>query len=130
MSELQHIVGRGGGSDGGSLLTQLAKFRFGRVLLWFGAAFFALASAGAGENGSVVLFIAFILAFVALIGHFVAARRKRVARASMRNTLTLLGLVLVFAVGALWLVFRRKKTVAERPPTQSEVDALIREAEA
>lgn len=132
VSELQAIVGGksggGGGGGPGMLLFALAQRRLGRVVLWFAAAF--LISSYASTHDGTVLFVSVILALFALFGHFMAARRKRKAKASRRNALMLWGLVLVAIVGALWLVFRRKKKGVQAPPTKAEIDAMILEASA
>ena len=131
------MSGGAGGSSGGAgdLLLHVAQLRSGRVFLWFATAFLVLSSFNLREHDSLYLLVAAILAFFALIGHFMSARRKRAARASRRSGLIFLAFVLVVLVSSLflvlWLVFRRKKdAVTEEPPTQSEIDTLIDEANA
>lgn len=122
-------------SDGGAQvivatgegLVQLARFRVGRVVLWFIAAWLTLSAITAhGEARPFQFFIAVGVAFIALVGHFVAERRRRAERAALRNGLALIGLVVASLVGGLWLAFRKKRGEAPTPPTEAEIDALIR----
>lgn len=122
-------------SDGGAQVivaagegvVKLARFRVGRVVLWFIAAWLTL-SAITAQSGSraVVFFIAVGVALVALIGHFLAERRRRAERAALRTALMLIGLVLVSLFGGLWLAFRKKRADEPPPPSEAEIDGLLR----
>jgi hypothetical protein len=123
-------------SDGGAAVIvkgaegafAIAKFRVGRVVLWIGAAWLALTAvtAKAGE-GMLWFFVALFVALVALVGGFLAERRKRAERAAMKNVLLLIGFTLLSIVSALWLVFRRKSAPELPPPSEAELDALVSE---
>lgn len=120
-------------SDGGAqvvveTVSMLAKFKVGRVVLWLMAAWLALTAATSHlRDASWWFFAAFALALTALIAGFIADRRKRAERASLRNALAFLGLTLVTLVGGLWLVFRRNDDAVTPPPSEREVNALVDE---
>jgi hypothetical protein len=121
-------------SDGGAQVivaagegvVQLARFRFGRVLLWFAAAWLTLSALTAHGESGALFFVALFLALTALIGSFLAERKRRAERAALRNGLMLLGMVGASLVGGLWLAFRKKKDAAVPPPTETEIDELLR----
>jgi len=120
-------------SDGGAKVivaagegvVQLAQFRVGRVLLWFIAAWLTLSAITARSEAGLYFFIAVAIALAALIGHLVAQRRRRAERAALRTTLVLMGLVLASLAGGVWLAFRRK-SAPSTPPTEAEIDELLR----
>jgi steroid 5-alpha reductase family enzyme len=121
-------------SDGGAQVivaagqgvVQLAKFSVGRVVLWFIAAWLTLSAVTAHSEARLYFFLAVAIAVVALIGHFIAERQRRAERAALRTTLVLMGVVLVSLVGGLWLAFRRKATPPSPPPSEAEIDELLR----
>lgn len=121
-------------SDGGAQVfvaagegvVQLAQFRMGRVVLWFVATWLALSALTASGERGALFFIALALALAALVGHFIAQRRQRAERAALKNFLVLMGLVLASLVGGLWLLFRRKAGPVAAPPTEAEIDELLR----
>ncbi len=121
-------------SDGGAQVivaagqgvVQLAKFSVGRVVLWFIAAWLTLSAITARSEASLYFFLAVAIALVALIGHFIAERKRRAERAALRSALKLIGVVLVSLVGGLWLAFRRKGTPPAPPPSEAEIDELLR----
>ena len=121
-------------SDGGAQVivaagegvVQLARFRFGRVVLWFTAVWLSLSALTAHGGSNVLFFVALFMALAALVGHFWAERKRRVERAALRTTLMMLGLVVVSLVGGLWLAFRKPRGVALPAPTEAEIDELLR----
>ena len=97
-------------SDGGAQVivkagegvVQLARFRFGRVVLWFTAAWLSLSAITASHDSSPFLFfVAGFLALAALIGHFIADRRRRAERAALRHALIFVGLFVASLAGGL-----------------------------
>lgn len=123
-------------SDGGAAVIgkgvegaiALTKFRVGRVVLWAGAAWLTLTAvtANAGD-GALFFFIAVGLALLALVGGFLAERKKRSERAALKSALMLIGFTLLSLVGAVWLVFRKKKAPEAPPPSQEELETLVGE---
>lgn len=122
-------------SDGGAQVivavgegvVQLARFTVGRVVLWFIAAWLTLSAITAhGETRPFLFFIALAVALTALIGHFLAERRRRAERAALRTTLMLLGLAVASLVGGVWLAFRKRGGDVPPPPTEAELDELLR----
>jgi hypothetical protein len=122
-------------SDGGAQVivamgegaVQLARFKVGRVVLWFIAAWLTLSAITAhGDARPFGFFLAVAVALVALVGHFIAERRRRAERAALRNALMLIGLVAASLVGGLWLAFRKKRGDEPPPPSEEEIDALLR----
>ena len=113
-------------SDG--CVVQLARFRFGRVVLWFTAAWLTMSAVTANrETGSFLFFIAVAVALVALVGHFLAERRRRAERATLRHALLFVGLVIVSLIGGVVLAIRRKRgDEPPPPPSEAEIDGLIR----
>ena len=112
-------------SDGGA-----QRFHFGRVLLWFAASWLTL-SALTTQRRSGLLFLALfflglLFSLAALLGGFFAERKKRSERAGLRNLLLLLLTVAATLLGGLWLAFRKKREVAVLPPTEHEIDELVR----
>lgn len=117
-------------SDGGAkvivdVVGGLAQFKVGRVVLWLAAAWLTLTSLTGRRDAGLWFFAALALALVALVAGFIAERRKRAERASLRNALAFLGLTVVTLVGGLWLVFRKKDEAVAAPPTEQEVDELV-----
>lgn len=121
-------------SDGGAQVIvaagegvlKLARFSVGRVLLWFIAAWLTLSAITARSERSLYFFLAVAIALVALAGHFLAERRRRAERAALRSALGLLAVVLFSLVGGWWLAFRRKPSGPTTPPTEAEIDELLR----
>lgn len=122
-------------SDGGAQVivkvgegvVQLARFRVGRVVLWFAAAWLSLSGITASrESGSYLFFLAGAVALVALIGHSFAERTRRAERASLRHALLFVGLVIVSLSGGVWLAFRKKRGEELAPPSEAEIDGLLR----
>lgn len=122
-------------SDGGAQVivkvgegvVQLARFRVGRVALWFTAAWLAMSSITASrDSGPFFFFIAVAIALVALIGHFIAERRRRAERATLRHALMFVGLVIASLLGGVFLAFRKKRGEEPPPPSEAEIDGLIR----
>ena len=121
-------------SDGGAQVivavgegvVQLAGFRVGRVVLWFTAAWLSLCAITAHSDSSLTFFIAGFVALAALIGGFLADRRKRAERAALRQALMFIGLVVVSLVGGVFLAVRKKLGEEGPPPTEAEIDALLR----
>ncbi|MDP2272585.1 MAG: hypothetical protein Q8K32_17760 [Archangium sp.] len=122
-------------SDGGAQVivkvgegvVQLARFRVGRVVLWFTAAWLALSAITANrESGSFLFFLAVSIALVALVGHFIAERRRLAERATLRHALMFVGLVIVSLLGGVFLAFRKKRGDEPPPPSEAEIDGLLR----
>ncbi len=122
-------------SDGGAAVIgkgvegviALARFPAGRGVLWVGAAWLTLCAV-TGQAGARALwfFIAVAIALVALVAGFLADRRKRAERATLKTALALLAFTLFSLVGAVWLVFRTKKTSDDLPPpTAEELEQLV-----
>ncbi len=123
-------------SDGGAQVigevvkgvAQVARFRVGRMVLWYAAAWLCLSAiTSRGERPYFLSFFgALCLALAALLGHFWAERKRRDERAALRTTLMMLGLVVVSLVGGLWLSFRTKRAATPSCPTEAEIDELLR----
>lgn len=119
-------------SDGGAqviveTVSALAKFKVGRVVLWLAAAWLMLSGLTSHDGSAALGFVVALgLALVALIAGFLADRKKRAERAAFRSALAFVGLTLVTILGGVWLVFRRRDEPAIAPPSQEEVDALVK----
>lgn len=119
-------------SDGGAgavveVVSTLARFTLGRGLLWFVAAYLTVTSVTAkASDRPLFLIAAAVLALVAGLAGFLAGRKKRAERASLRAALYFIGFVFVALAGSLFVVFRKKKSEPELPPPdEKEVDALV-----
>jgi len=123
-------------SDGGATVIvkgvegaiELAKFKVGRVVLWVGATWGALTAATAKSgDGAAFFFLALCLALLALVAGYLAERKKRAERAALKSVLLFIGFAGLSLFGALWLVFRREKGPDAQPPTEAELDELVKE---
>jgi uncharacterized membrane protein YoaK (UPF0700 family) len=119
-------------SDGGAgafveVASALTRFKLGRGVLWFAAAYLVVTSVSAkASERPFMWFAAVVLALVAGIAGFLAGRKKRSERASLRAALYFIGFVFVALGGALFVIFRKKKGEPELPPPdEKEVDALV-----
>lgn len=121
-------------SDGGAQVivavgegvVQLARFKVGRVVLWFIAVWLTLSAITARhDTRPLFFFLAVGVGLTALIGHLWAERRQRKERAALRNALMLIGLVAASLVGGLWLALRKKRGDEPPLPSEAEIDALL-----
>lgn len=120
-------------SDGGATavvegVRGLAQFKVGRVVLWAIAVWLGFSAlTGSGRDRDAWLLVAVVLAAVALIAGFIAERRKRAERASLKLVLAVVGLVVAGGVGLLLALARRRRGVAAvAAPMPDEVDAEAR----
>ena len=121
-------------SDGGAAaLVEGVKLLWrvpgGKIVLALIAGHLALSYVASHVDGSVLIFLGVLFAAVGAMGFATWwQRRKRKARAKLRQAIVLAGIGLVAVVLAGIAVARRSKgEVAEAPPSPSDVDAAAKE---
>lgn len=117
-------------SDGGAAAiveigSMLGRTRAGRVVLLVLIGYFSLQYVVASLSQAALVAVGVVgLAALVLVTGFVLRRRRRKARASLRDTLAFLALVVVAILGALFLLARRRKGSVAPPPDPRDVDRL------
>ncbi|MBX7099657.1 MAG: hypothetical protein K1X89_18210 [Myxococcaceae bacterium] len=114
-------------SDGGAgaiveSVSVLAQFKVGRAVLWFVAAYAVVVGLSSrGRDWELFVLGGVVLALVALVAGFLAERKKRAERASLRAALLLWLFICASVVAGAFLLFRRKEALPP-PPSEADVD--------